>query len=471
MRQIRYPAAVPRVLIVDDEENIRLVLRTLLRKHGYEVETASSGEDALARYDSIAPDFVITDVRMSGMSGIELVQALAAKGALAGHTHAGTTGAVVIVMSAYGSVELALEAMKAGAYDYVQKPFKQDEVLLALRKAEEREQLRREVKALKDEVRAQSQFEELLGKSAAMKKVFHVIERAAEHRATVMIQGESGTGKELVARALHRRSPRAKAPFVAVNCGAIPAGLLESELFGHKRGAFTDASSDRAGLFEAAHEGTLFLDEVGEMPQPLQVKLLRVLQEGTLRRLGETKDREVDVRVVAATVRDLGTEVAQGRFREDLFYRLNVLPLVVPPLRDRREDIPMLAEHFVERNNVRMKTKVRGLTANALKRLLAYGFPGNVRELENVIERAMVLADGELLDEQDLPDKVIKEPSPLEMVLSSDDLSVKKATHAIEATLIKRALLKTGGNRTAAAKLLEISHRALLYKLKDYNIR
>jgi len=462
---------VPRVLIVDDEENIRLVLRTLLRKHGYEVETATSGEDALARFESIAPEFVITDVRMSGMSGIELVQALGARGELAGHTDPGTSGAVVIVMSAYGSVELALEAMKAGAYDYVQKPFKQDEVLLALKKAEEREQLRREVKALKDEVKAQSRFEELLGKSAAMKKVFHVIDRAAEHRATVMIQGESGTGKELVARALHRRSPRANKPFVAVNCGAIPAGLLESELFGHKRGAFTDASSDRAGLFETAHEGTLFLDEVGEMPQPLQVKLLRVLQEGSLRRLGETKDREVDVRVVAATVRDLATEVAEGRFREDLFYRLNVLPLVVPPLRDRREDIPMLAEHFIERNNVRMKTKVRGLTANALKRLLAYGFPGNVRELENLIERAMVLADGEMLDEHDLPDKVIKEPSPLEMVLSSDDLSVKKATHAIEATLIKRALLKTGGNRTAAAKLLEISHRALLYKLKDYNIR
>ncbi len=460
---------MPRVLIVDDEENIRLVLRTLLRKHGYDVETASSAEDALERYDAIAPDFVITDVRMSGKSGIELVRALGERDALS--TEGSKTGAVVIVMSAYGSVELALEAMKAGAYDYVQKPFKQDEVLLALKKAEEREQLRREVRALREQMQAQSRFEELLGRSEAMKKIFRVIDRAAEHRATVMIQGESGTGKELVARALHRRSPRSKAPFVAVNCGAIPAGLLESELFGHKRGAFTDASSDRAGLFETAHHGTLFLDEVGEMPQPLQVKLLRVLQEGTLRRLGETKDREVDVRVVAATVRDLATEVAEGRFREDLFYRLNVLPIAVPPLRERREDIPLLVEHFIERNNLRMKTQVRGLGPRAMARLMAYAFPGNVRELENLIERAMVLADAELLDEQDLPDKVTAEQSPIDVVLGSGDLSVKKATHAIEATLIRRALDKTGGNRTAAAKLLEISHRALLYKLKDYGIR
>jgi two-component system response regulator AtoC len=452
---------VSRVLVVDDEENIRLVLRTLLRKHGFEVETASSAEDALARFDAIAPDFVLADVRMSGMSGIEMLGALRDKGATP----------VVIVMSAYGSVELALEAMKAGAYDYVQKPFKQDEVLLALRKAEEREQLRRENRALKEEVRSNGRFEELLGQSDAMKAVFHIIDRAAEHRATVLIQGESGTGKELVARALHRRSPRADKTFVAVNCGAIPAGLLESELFGHKRGAFTDASSDRVGLFETAHEGTLFLDEVGEMPMPLQVKLLRVLQEGSLRRLGETRDRSVDVRVVAATVRDLSLEVSEGRFREDLFYRLNVLQLVVPPLRERREDVPLLVEHFIERNNVRMKTKVRGVTPPAMKRLLAYAFPGNVRELENVIERAMVLADREMLTEEDLPEKIQKEASAVETVLASGDLSIKKATSLIEETLIRRALDKTGGNRTAASRLLEISHRALLYKLKDYGIR
>ncbi len=452
---------MPRVLVVDDEENIRLVLCTLLRKHGYEVDAAPSGEDALERMDVAAPDFVIADVRMGGMSGIELVAQLKRR----------VEPPVVIVMSAYGSVELALEAMKAGAYDYVQKPFKQDEVLLALKKAEEREQLRRENRALKEEIAKGARFEGLIGQSEAMKAVFRVIERAAEHRSTVLIQGESGTGKELVARALHQRSPRAGKPFVAVNCGAIPAGLLESELFGHKRGAFTDATSDRVGLFETAHEGTLFLDEVGEMPQPLQVKLLRVLQESTLRRLGETRDREVDVRVIAATVRDLALEVAEERFREDLFYRLNVLPLVVPPLRERREDVPLLVEHFLERNNRRMKTRVRAIEPSAMKRLLAYSFPGNVRELENVIERAMVLADGERITEGDLPDAIGREASPVETVLASGDLSIKRASSIIEETLIRRALDKTGGNRTAAARLLEISHRALLYKLKDYGIK
>lgn len=452
-----------RVLCVDDEESIRLVLRTLLTKHGYEVAVHGSGEAALAALDAFAPDFVIADVRMPGMSGIDLCRALRERG----------SEAVVIVMSAYGSVDLALEAMKAGAYDYVAKPFKNDEMLLALRKAEERESLRKENIALKEEVRERSSMGDMLGQSDAMREVFRVVERAAAYATTVLIQGESGTGKELVARALHARGPRASKAFVAINCGAIPGALLESELFGHKRGAFTDASTDKVGLFETAHEGTVFLDEIGELPLALQVKLLRVLQEGTIRRVGENKDRAVDARVVAATVRDLEEEVRAGRFREDLFYRLNVLPIRVPGLRERQADIPLLVDHFLQRNNRRLGTSIRGVDETARKLLLAYRWPGNVRELENLMERAMVLTERDTLGADDLPASM-REPgasSRAGLALDPGELSIKKASRWVEETLIKRALEKTGGNRTAAAKLLEISHRALLYKIKDYGLK
>ena len=452
---------MPRVLIVDDEENLRLVLRTLLRRHGYEVEASGSAEDALARMEVFAPDFVLTDVRMGGMSGLELTAELKRRG----------SQAVVIVMSAYGSVDLAIEALKAGAYDYVSKPFKEDEVLLALRKAEEREQLKRENAALRAAVERSAKFEEMLGKSEAMQKVFRIIDRAAEVTTTVLISGESGTGKELVARALHRRGPRARAPFVAVNCGAIPEALLESELFGHRKGAFTDASSDRTGLFETAHGGTLFLDEIGELPLALQVKLLRVLQEGTVRKVGDSKDRTVDVRVVAATVRDLGAEVAAGRFREDLYYRLHVLPIHVPPLRDRPDDVALLVDHFVARNNARLGTAIRGLDDAARRAILAHPWPGNVRELENLLERTMVLAEGDTIGLSDLPPQLVEPTDRRLLALSGDELSIKKTSRWMEETLIRKALVKTKGNRTAAARLLEISHRALLYKIKEYGIR
>jgi two-component system response regulator AtoC len=449
-----------RVLVVDDEESLRLVLRTFLRKQGYEVETAASAEEALEKVDAFAPDFVVTDVRMPGMSGLELTAALRARGA----------PAVVILMSAYGSIDLAIEGMKAGAYDYFAKPFKQDEVLLVLRKAEERESLRRENRALREVLSADSTFSGMTGKSEKIRAVFRTLEKVAEYKTTVLIEGESGTGKELVARALHDRSPRAQKAFVAVNCGAIPATLLESELFGHKRGAFTDASSDKRGLFEEADGGTLFLDEIGELPLALQVKLLRALQEGTIRRLGDTRDLKVDVRVVAATVRDLGLEVKEGRFREDLFYRINVLPLRVPPLRERREDVPLLVEHFLAKNNARLGTKVRSVSPRAHKLLLDYPWPGNVRELENAIERSVVLAEGETLDDTDLPERLRSPKDAVQATLETGELSIKKTTRVIEETLIRRALDKTRGNRTAAAKLLEISHRALLYKIKDYGV-
>jgi two-component system, NtrC family, response regulator AtoC len=451
---------VRRVLVVDDEENLRVVLRTLLRRHGYEVETASSGEEALGLVDSFGPDVVLTDVRMPKMGGLDLLSTLKAKG----------NDATVIVMSAYGNMDLALDAMKAGAYDYVQKPFKPDEVVLALRKAEERELLRRENRALRDEIRKEHRFEDILAKSARMQEIFRTISKIAEYKTTVLVTGESGVGKELVARAIHRRSTRRGGQFVAVNCGAIPENLLESELFGHKKGAFTDAVQDRRGLFEEANTGTLFLDEIGELPLALQVKLLRVLEDEKIRRLGEARDTQVDVRIIAATHRDLQAETKAGRFREDLFYRLNVLPIHCPPLRERRDDIPLLIDHFVAKNNSRLGTSIRGLDTETRRLLYEYGWPGNVRELENTIERAMVLSEGEQIVAADLPERIREARDPVQVQLASGELSVKKTTRIIEEILIRRALTKTKGNRTRAAEVLEISHRALLYKIKDYQI-
>ncbi|HSU39385.1 MAG TPA: sigma-54 dependent transcriptional regulator [Polyangiaceae bacterium] len=448
-----------RVLVVDDEENLRVVLRTLLRRHGYEVETAPSGDEALTLVDSFGPDVVLTDVRMPKMGGLDLLATLKAKG----------NEATVIVMSAYGNMDLAIEAMKAGAYDYVQKPFKPDEVVLALRKAEERESLRRENRVLRDEIRKEHRFEDILAKSGKMQDIFRTIAKIAEYKTTVLVTGESGAGKELVARAIHRRSKRT-GPFVAVNCGAIPENLLESELFGHKKGAFTDAVQDRKGLFEEANGGSLFLDEIGELPLALQVKLLRVLEDEKIRRLGETRDLQVDVRIITATHRDLSAETKAGRFREDLFYRLNVLLIHCPALRDRREDIPLLIEHFLARNNARLGTSIRGLDTEARRLLYEYAWPGNVRELENTIERAMVLTEGDMITAADLPERVREARDPVQMQLASGELSVKKTMRIIEEILIRRALQKTKGNRTRAAEVLEISHRALLYKIKDYQI-
>ncbi|MEM7604177.1 MAG: sigma-54 dependent transcriptional regulator [Myxococcota bacterium] len=449
------------VLVVDDEENIRLVLETLLRKHGFEVQTASSAERALKAIENSEPDYVLADVRMPGMSGLELCETLRTRDA----------SPTVILMSAFGSVELAIDAMKAGAYDYVSKPFKKDEVLLTLRKAEERESLRRENARLREALLESQSFGAMIGESEPMRLVFRMIEKVSAFATTVLIQGESGTGKELVARAIHDRSPRKDAPFVAVNCGAIPEALLESELFGHKRGAFTDATRDKRGLFDEADGGTLLLDELGELPLTLQVKLLRVLQEGTFRPLGGTRDHSVDVRVVAATVRDLAARVEEGAFREDLFYRLNVLQIVVPPLRERGGDIELLVDRFVERFNRRLGTSLEGVDKDAKKLLREYHWPGNVRELENVIERAVVLADGPQIGAQDLPPALREPVDPAKIVLASGDLSIKKMQRYMERELISKALEKTGGNRTAASKLLEISHRALLYKIKDYGLK
>ena len=449
-----------RVLVVDDEENLRLVVRTFLKREGYEVEVAATGEEALSLFEAFGPDVILTDVRMPKMGGLDLLATLKAKG----------NDCTVIVMSAYGNVDLALEAIKAGAYDYIQKPFKAEEVILTLRKAEEREALRRENRALRQEIRKENLFEDILAKSPPMQAIFRTISKIADYKTTALITGESGVGKELVARAIHKRSNRRGGPFIAVNCGAIPETLLESELFGYKKGAFTDASADRAGLFEQANHGTLLLDEIGELPLPLQVKLLRVLQEDTIRRLGDAKDLKVDVRILAATHRDLAAETKAGRFREDLYYRINVLPIAIPPLRERREDIPILIDHFLARNNARFGIHIRGLDAESRRLLFEYNWPGNVRELENTIERAMVLAEKDSIGADDLPERVREAKDPIQLHLTSGELSIKKTARVIEEILIRRALTKTKGNRTRAAEVLEISHRALLYKIKDYRI-
>jgi two-component system response regulator AtoC len=377
--------------------------------------------------------------------------------------------ALVIMMSAYGDDEAALEAIRRGAYDFIPKPFRADQVLLVVRKAIEREGLRREVAQLHDEIDALRTPTGIVGRSPRIAQALTLADKVARHPSTVLITGESGTGKELIARHIHDASPRASRPFVAVNCAAIPEALLESELFGHAKGAFTGATAERQGLFEEAHEGTLFLDELGDLPVSLQVKLLRALQEGEVRRVGDNASRSVDVRLVAATARDLESDVAEGKFRADLYYRINVVRIHLPALRERSEDIPELVRHFIERFNRRLGMHVTGAAPAAMRALVEYPWPGNVRELENVVERAMVLTDGQQLCVEQLP-TLAAPVTRNEAAVSPLDLSVKRRTEELERALIKEALERTRGNRTRAAKLLDLSHRALLYKIRDYGL-
>ncbi len=449
------------ILVVDDEEPIRHLLTVVLTDRGYAVRAVPGGEQALQELAAREYDLVLSDVRMAGMDGMALLREVLRR-------HPGVT---VIVMSAYGSHETALEAMKAGAYDFLSKPFKPDDVALVLRKAEERERLAAENRRLRNELAQGHRAEDIVGASEAIRAVLQQIRKVAAQKTTVLLQGESGTGKELVARALHELSPRSAMSFVAVNCGAIPAELIESELFGHVRGAFTDAHRDKRGLAVEADGGTLFLDEVGELPAAMQVKLLRFLQEGEVRPVGDTRARRVDVRVVAATGRDLSRAVAAGQFREDLFWRLNVLAIRLPSLRERAGDIPILAAHFLARDR-RLRPDLEGLafSPEAMDALLAHRWPGNVRELEHAIERAVVMAEGAAIREDDLPETVRAAPAAAPPAPGQEDLSIKRAIRAVEEQLIRAALERTGGNRTRAAELLELSYRALLYKIKDYGL-
>jgi len=450
-----------KILVVDDEENLRHMLQVMLKKQGYLVEQAADGGDALdkARHGNYA--FILCDIRMPVLDG---------KGFLAGLGEAGIAS-TVIMMSAYGSVEDAIGCMKLGAYDYISKPFNSEEISLVLKKAEERERLKDENRRLREEVERGRYLGDVISRNDKMSEIMQLVKKLSDHKTTVLILGESGTGKELVARALHDCGGRRLAPFVAVNCGAIPASLLESELFGHVRGAFTDASQDKAGLFEEADGGTLFLDEIAELPLSLQVKLLRVLQEEEIRRVGGAASRKVNVRVVSATSRELSGEVAAGRFREDLYFRLNVFAIALPALRDRIEDVPLLVEHFLQKHGERMGVPGVRPTPEAMQALVRYRWPGNVRELENCIERGLVLCEKGSLGLSCLPEAVRRgagvERRATDIPAS---LSIKKGTESLERALIVRALEQTAGNRTHAARLLEISHRALLYKLKEYGL-
>ncbi len=440
-----------RVLVVDDEENIRYLLQLILTRAGYHVCTATNGREALLSVAEV--DIVLCDVRMPELDGLEFLAALPA------------SAPPVVMMSAYGSVDLALEAMRRGAYDYVSKPFKADEIVLTLRKLEEREALARDRAALAVEnarlaERVSEPVEGFIGRSPSVQELLRVLRRAAPHDSTVLFTGESGTGKEVLARALHRLSSRRDQPWVAVNCAAIPDALLESELFGHARGAFTGAVDTRVGLFEQAHCGTLFLDEIGDLPTALQGKLLRVLEDGVIRRLGSNQARQVDVRVVAASARPL----TAPSFREDLYYRLAVVQLHLPPLRQRVEDIPLLIQHLLGALCGRMNIPLPRLSDEAMRHLLACPWPGNVRQLEHALERALLVHDGGVIQLGDLPGGHQADPP------SSGDLSIPRHTMELERRLIAQALSQTGGNRAAAARLLELSYKALLYKIKEYEL-
>ncbi|RQW77211.1 MAG: sigma-54-dependent Fis family transcriptional regulator [Geobacter sp.] len=453
-----------RILVVDDEENLRHMLKVMLRKHLYLVDTAGDGNEGLRMAEEVDYDFILCDLRMPVVDGAAFL-----KNAIA----AGVSG-TIIMMSAYGTVDTAIECMKHGAYDYISKPFKNDEIVLVLKKAEERERLKSENIRLKEEMRREYSFASMISRNDGMLEIFSLVRRVCDFKTTVLVMGESGTGKELVARAVHYNSRRKDAPFVAVNCGAIPETLLESELFGHVKGAFTDASSEKVGLFEQAHGGTLFLDEIGELPLPLQVKLLRVLQEEEIRRVGGSASKKVDVRVISATSKNLEEEVACSRFREDLYFRLNVFSITLPPLRKRLEDVPLLVAHLLEKYGKMLERPGVHCPPEVVRALMTHTWPGNIRELENCIHRMLLLCDGDVLDAAFLPDN-FRANAPvmageLPLRTSEDAFSIKRASEKLEKEMIRKALGETGGNRTHAAKLLEMSHRSLLYKLKEYGI-
>jgi len=452
-----------RLLIIDDEENMRHMLSSLLNKSGYRVDTASDGADALEKVDQTLYDFILCDLKMPNMSGMEFFETARDK----------LWATTVIMMSAYGNIDTAVEAMKKGAYDFISKPFKPDEVLLTLKKAEERESLKRENLWLKERIRKiqeKYRFGNMVTKSNAMLDVFKLAEKVAQYNTTVLIYGDSGTGKELIARGIHFSGQRAKKSLVPVNCGGIPENLLESELFGYKKGAFTGADRDRKGLFEEADGGTIFLDEIGELPLSLQVKLLRVLQENEIRAVGDSKTKKIDVRVIAATAKQLEDEVNKGRFREDLFFRLNVLPIKLPSLRSRTEDIPLLCQHFIDRFNIRLEKGIKGIIPAAMSLLLKHSWPGNVRELENMIERAVVLAEDTILLPEHFPPELGAESDKNRIDDLLEGYSLKAAQKILEKKLITRSLKATAGNRTNAARMLEISYPSLLSKIKTYNI-
>jgi len=455
----------PRILVVDDEESIREFLEIMLKKEGYEVHLAADGAIAKDMLLKKSFDMIISDLQMPNMNGLELLKFVK-------ETSADT---VFMMITAFGTTETAVEAMKVGAYDYITKPFKIDEVRLNIHNALRSRNLEVENRSLKKELVKEYSFQNIIGNSPAMHQIYDLIKRVSQAPTNILVTGESGTGKEVVAKAIHYNGPLKDRPFVTINCGAIPENLMESEMFGHKKGSFTGAVSDKAGLFEVADGGSLFLDEVGELPITIQVKLLRAIQERVIRRVGATEDMKVDVRIIAATNRNLEEMVQKGGFRQDLFYRLNVINIKTPPLRDRKEDIPILAQHFLKKYNDKLTKSISGISVEAMEILKKYDYPGNVRELENMIERTVALEGGSTILPESLPPMVNtptgrKMASSHEIEVTDDGVDLDKVMGQIEKELLIKAIHTAGGIKKKAAKLLNITFRSMRYRVEKYNL-
>lgn len=448
-----------KILIVEDEKSMREVLGILLEEEGYSISAVPDGLEAIEQIRNNIFDLVITDIKMPRADGFEVLKSVREV----------SPDTLVIMITAFGTMESGVEAMKRGAYDYIHKPFKIDEIRLIIKKAFEKKQLKEELLFLRQKFQSSYRLENIIGKSQKMQDLFSLIPRVANSNSTVLITGESGTGKELVACALHNLSPRKNKNFVTINCATFPEGLLESEMFGHMRGAFTGAVQSKAGLFEIADGGSFFLDEIGEMPLSLQSKLLRVLENGTFRRVGGTTDIKVDVRVISATNKDIGESISTGIFREDLFYRLNVVPIVIPPLRERRDDIVLLLEHFVSKYSQAPKK----FSPEALEFLLNYTWKGNVRELENMVERITLLCDREIILPDDLPEEIKKSKSAATMLpeIGEEGLDLEKLIEKIEMEYLLNALSKANGVKTEAARLLNLSFRSFRHRIQKYAIK
>ena len=449
-----------RILVVDDDDNLRWVVQTQLEDAGYEVDTAPDGATALNAIQNPRPALVLTDLKMPGMSGLELLEKI----------RADEPDVPVIIMTAFGTIQSAVEAVKSGAYDYLTKPIDHDDLILAIRRALDHTNLMQEVRALRESLDRKYGFENIIGHSEALVSVLEMAGRAARSDSTILIRAETGTGKELLAKAIHFNSLRKDKPFVTINCGAIPRELLESELFGHVKGSFTGAMANKKGRIELADGGTLFLDEIGEMPPELQVKVLRLVQQGEIEKVGATQPAQVDVRIIAATHRDLKAMIEDGTFREDLYYRLAVIPLSLPPLRERAEDIPDLVQHFFLRTKEKVGRSNAVLPPSLMKYFQNYRWPGNIRELENVIERIVVLSREEEITIADLPDFLRHEHvsvDTLQLNLPPQGISLE----AIEKELIERALTKFNWNQTHTAKYLDISRKALMYRMEKHGVR
>ncbi len=453
-----------KILVADDEQSMREFLDIMLKKEGYKVSLASNGEEVAKLVENDLFDLVLLDIRMPKLDGISALKKIKAN----------APETIVIMITAYASADTAIKAMKEGAYDYITKPFKVEEIRLIIKNALEKKNLQKENILLRQVVRDRFHFGNIIGQSPKMVALYDLLEKVSPTKTNILVTGESGTGKELVAKAIHYNSPRKEKPFVTLNCGAIPESLIESELFGHMKGAFTDAIATKKGLFEVADEGTIFLDEISELPLLMQVKLLRVLQDKEFKRVGGTEDIRVDVRIIAATNKEIEEAVKEKRFREDLFYRLNVIQIKLPPLRDRREDIQILANHFLKKYSQELSKNIVKISPEALQILLNYGYPGNVRELQNIIERAVALESGEDLTAHNLSSYLSEQPllkkGAMDIEIPNEGIDLEKMVEDLERTLLLKALDKTKGIKKRAAELLHINFRSMRYRLEKYGL-